>query len=90
LAETETTPQGDTRLEVPLVFLNETICGLREHVQRMKAELIFNLDEVGVSEWADRRDKEVVIPRTISGQTMHYRASRNVKHISIITYIKAV
>jgi hypothetical protein len=55
----------------------------------MKAELVFNLDEVGVSEWEDRRDRKVVIPRTISGQTMHHRASRNVKHISIITCISA-
>jgi hypothetical protein len=89
LTETKSISQEDTRLEVSRVFLNETICYLREHVQWMKAELIFNLDQVGVSEWQDRRDKKVFIPRTISGQTMHHRASRIVKHVRIITCIIA-
>jgi hypothetical protein len=55
----------------------------------MKAELVFNLAEVRVSEWEDRRDEKVAIPRMISGQTMHRRASRNMKHRSIITCISA-
>jgi hypothetical protein len=50
LLETKSTPQEDARLEMPRTFLNETICCLREHVQGMKTELVFNLDEVGMSE----------------------------------------
>jgi hypothetical protein len=57
LAETKSTPQEDTRLEVPHVFLKETIRCLREYVQGMKVKLIFHLDEVGVSEWEDRRTR---------------------------------
>jgi hypothetical protein len=75
LAEIKSMRQEDTRLEIPRVFLNETICCLREHIEGMKGELAFNLDEVGVFEWEGRRDKKVVIPRTRSGQTMHHRAS---------------
>jgi hypothetical protein len=89
LAEIKSMRQEDMRLEIPHVFWNEAICCLREHIEGMKAELAFNLEEVGVFEWEGRRDKKVVIPRTISGQTMHHRASRNVKHISIITCIRA-
>jgi hypothetical protein len=55
----------------------------------MKAELVFNLDEVGISEWEDRKDRTVIVPKTMDRQTMHHRISRNVKHISIITYITA-
>jgi hypothetical protein len=55
----------------------------------MKAELVFNLDEVGLSEWEDRKDRKVIVPMTMDGQTIHHRASRNVKHISIITCITA-
>jgi hypothetical protein len=89
LAETKSTPQEDARLEVTRIFLNETVRGRGEYVQGMKAELVFNLDEVGVSEWEDCRDKKVVIPRALSGQTIHHHASRNLKHTSVITCISA-
>jgi hypothetical protein len=57
--------------------------------------LVFNLDKVGMSvcryvgmsEWKDRKDKKMIITKTMDSQTIHHRASRNVKHISIITYI---
>jgi hypothetical protein len=55
----------------------------------MKAELVFNLDEIGMSEWEDRKDKKVMVSKTMDGQTIHHRASRNVKHISIIICITA-
>jgi AraC-like DNA-binding protein len=89
LTEKESTRQQEARLEVPRVFLVETIRCLREYVQGMKAELVFNLEEIGPSEWEDRKDKKVIVSITMEGQTIHHRASRNVKHISIITCISA-
>jgi hypothetical protein len=50
LFETKSTPQEDARLEVPRAFLDEMVNYLREHVQGIKSELVFNLDEVGMSE----------------------------------------
>jgi hypothetical protein len=55
----------------------------------MKAELAFNLDEVGMSEWQDRKEKEVTVPTFTDGQTIHHRALRGARHISIITCITA-
>jgi hypothetical protein len=55
----------------------------------MKAELVFNLDDVGMSEWEDRKEKKVIIPKFMEDQTIHHRASRGVRHISIITCITA-
>jgi hypothetical protein len=89
LTERKSTPQEEARLEVPHVFLEETIRCLRDRAQGMKAELVFNLDEVGISEWEDRKEKKVIVPKTMDGQTIHHRVSRNVKHISIITCISA-
>jgi hypothetical protein len=89
LTERKTMPEEEVRLEVPHVFLNEAIGHLQDHVQGMKAELVFNLDEVGISEWEGRKDKKAIDPKTIDGQTTHDRVSRNVKHISIITCITA-
>jgi hypothetical protein len=55
----------------------------------MKAELVFNLDEVGMSDWEDRKDKKVIVPKTMNGQTIHHHGSRNVRYISIIKCIPA-
>jgi hypothetical protein len=77
------------RLEVPHTFLNETIGYLQEYIKGMKAELVFNLDEIGMSEWEDRKDKNVMVSKMMDSQTIYHRASRNVKHMSIITYISA-
>jgi hypothetical protein len=67
--------------------LDETIRCLREYVHGMKAELVFNLDEAGMSDWDDRKDKKVIVTKTMVGQTIHHHVSRNVIHISIITCI---
>jgi hypothetical protein len=55
----------------------------------MKAELVFNLDKVGMSKWEDRKDKKVIFPKAIDGQTIHHPASENVKNIPMITCITA-
>jgi hypothetical protein len=89
LAETKSTPQEDARLEIPRIFLDETVQCLGEYVHGITDKLVFNLNEVGVSVWEDRKDKKVVIPSVLSGQTIHNRASQNLKHMSVITCISA-
>jgi hypothetical protein len=89
LTERKSTPQEEARLEVPRVFLEETICCLHDYVKGMKIELVFNFDEVGISEWEDRKDKKVIVTKTMDGEMIHHRVSRNVKYISIITCITA-
>jgi hypothetical protein len=65
------------------------ICCLREHVQGMKTELVFSLDEIGMSEWENRKERKMIIMKTMEGQTMYHRESRSVRHISIVTCITA-
>jgi hypothetical protein len=55
----------------------------------MKAELVFNLDEVSMSDWENRKEKKVMVSTMIDSQTIYHRASRSVRYISIITYITA-
>jgi hypothetical protein len=50
-------------------------------------ELVFNLDEVGISEWEDRKTKTVVIAKSMSEQVNHHKINRNVKHVSVIACI---
>jgi hypothetical protein len=53
------------------------------------AELVFNLHEVGISDWEDRKTKTVIGPVTIVGQTIHHEKSRTVKHVSVIACVSA-
>jgi hypothetical protein len=87
LSETKSTSQDDVRLEVPRVFLDETVNYVREHVHGIKMELDFNLGEVGMSEWEDDQVRKIIVPTTMNGKTIHHHTSRSVQHISIITSI---
>lgn len=89
LIETTSTPQEEPRLQVPRIFLDETIKAMKEAVQMRPSDLVFNLDEVGISDWEDRKSKRVVVPITAQDQTVHHAVSRNLKHLSIITCVSA-
>jgi hypothetical protein len=60
---------------------------MRDAVHCRPADLVFNLDEVGISEWQDRKTKKVVVPSSARTQTIHHRVSRHLKHFLIITCI---
>jgi hypothetical protein len=89
LTEKKSSPQEEPRLQVPRIFLEETIGSMHETLQRCPADFVFNLDEVGISDWKDRKPKKVVVPITISAHNIHHRISRNLKHIAILTCISA-
>jgi hypothetical protein len=44
-------PEELPRVEVPRVFLERTIDNVKRHVHAQAVELVFNLDEVGGSDW---------------------------------------
>jgi hypothetical protein len=89
IIEAQSQPQEEPRLQVPRTFLEETLRAMGDAVHGCPADLVFNLDEVGISEWEDRKVKNVVVPLTVGSQTVHHRVSRNLKHLSIITCISA-
>jgi hypothetical protein len=53
------------------------------------AELVFNLDEVGISDWEHRKTKKVIAIAAMFGQTIHHGVSRNAKRISVISCLSA-
>jgi hypothetical protein len=69
------------------MLLERTEQDLKEHIQGCVAELVFNLDEVGISDWEDCKTKTVVVPATIRGHTIHHEICRTVKYISVIACI---
>jgi hypothetical protein len=64
-----------------------------EYVQGCTAELVFNLDEVGISDWEDCKVRKVVVPyrRSCAARRcmIHHGISRKVKHISVIACVFA-
>jgi hypothetical protein len=71
LCKTKSTPQEAQRVEVPRCFLNETVQYINEFVNGLPTKLIFNLDEVGISEWEDRISKSVIVPKSMTTQKIH-------------------
>jgi hypothetical protein len=81
--------QEEQRLQAPRVFLDRTVQNLKENVQGCIAELVFSLDEVGISDWEDRKSRKVIVPATMRGHPIHHQISRAVKHISLIACMSA-
>jgi hypothetical protein len=89
LCKVKSAPQESTRLEVPRRFLDQTIRCLTELVHGCRAELVFNLDEVGISDWEDRQSRRVIVPVSAREQTIHHKINRRLKHLSIIACVSA-
>jgi hypothetical protein len=85
----ESSPSEVPRLHVPHVFLDQTVRSMHEAVQGRPAHLVFNLDEVGISDGEDGQRKKMVVPRTAVLHSIHHRFSRSVKHISVVACISA-
>jgi hypothetical protein len=47
-----------------------------DFVQDIHTELIFNMDEIGWEEWADRKLKKVFIPTVRPEKTVHHAVKR--------------
>jgi hypothetical protein len=71
IIKTKSVPQEQQRLQVRRTFLERTVHDLKKHVQECVTELVFNLGEVGISDWEGRKTKTVLLRATMVGQTMH-------------------
>jgi hypothetical protein len=58
--QTKSGAQEWQRSQVPGAFLDRTIQDVHEYVQGCVAELVFHLDEVGISDWEGRKTKRVI------------------------------
>jgi hypothetical protein len=59
--------QEGPQLHVARIFLDEIIRVMKEAVHMRPSDLVFNLDEVGISEWEDWKSKRAVVPMTADG-----------------------
>jgi hypothetical protein len=82
-------PQEKLRLQVPRTFLDGYIKLIKEWVPLMPAEMIFNIDECGFSDWEERKSKPVLIPREAQGTVIHYPINRAIRRQTLICCITA-
>jgi hypothetical protein len=89
IPDTRSSPQENQRLEVPRVFLEAGIEGIRTHVHNSYAEPIFNLDEIGIREKEDRVERKVIVPLAVRKQKIFHGIHPGLKHISLVRCIPA-
>jgi hypothetical protein len=89
LFETTIRPQDNPRLEISRSFLDPMVECLRQNVRECCADLLFNWDKVGISEWENRVVRKVIVPVSRSGQTIHHGGHRNLKQISVVYCVSA-
>jgi hypothetical protein len=80
-------PQEEARMNVTQEIARRHVANLEQYVRDLPTELIFNLDEVGSQEWADRKPRSVIIPRQPRPVRIEYSVPRAEKRMSCIATI---
>lgn len=82
-------PQEDLRMTVPREYLDTHILNLKEYIQGMCSELLFNLDEVGTSEWEERKILKVVVPKSADKNGVQHHVPRNTTHMTLLVCVSS-
>jgi hypothetical protein len=82
-------PQEDTGLTVPREPLEAHIEHMKSIVPGKFADLVFNLDEVGWSDWEDRKPRRAIAPRTVSPDDVYHPVSRRYQHLTLLASVSA-
>lgn len=75
------------RLDANINDIEDNLNNLKELVEGVPINFIFNLDEVGIQEWADAQQQTVIVPSNYEKSTAPYEANRNGKRSSILVCI---
>jgi hypothetical protein len=73
--QTQSRPEEERRSQILRAFLERIIQDLHNYIQGCVAELVFNLDEVGILDWEDRKTKKVIGLAAMLRQTIHHGVS---------------
>jgi hypothetical protein len=89
MSRTIVRPQRNMRLKVPRECLEGYIDLIKEYVPLVPTDLIFNIDESGLSEWDERKAKAILIPIEARRTTLHYPVSRKIRHQTFVCCLTA-
>lgn len=82
-------PQENPRLQTPRLYLNQYISLLQRVIELSPAELIFNIDESGLSDWEERKKKDVIVSSGVDLDDLHYGVDRSIRHQTLVCTISA-
>jgi hypothetical protein len=82
-------PQELTRLQILRRYLQGYIELLRVYVPLVSSELIFDLDETGLSDWEERNLKPIPMSAECENRQLHYSVDRRIRHQMLICGISA-
>jgi hypothetical protein len=81
--------QENVRVDVLHEHVDQNIRPIKELVPLVPTELLFNIDESGLSDWEERKLKCVLIPTEARETTLHYPASRKIRHQTLVCCVTA-
>ena len=87
LIKTEISPQEELRLKVPRTYLIEFMNLVEKIITIVPADLVYNIDETGLSDWENRKPKTVIIPKDLENEDLHYPVNRGIRHITLVVTI---
>lgn len=82
-------PQDQSRLEIPRSYLIRYLDIVELLIDVAPAELVYNIDETGLSDWEERKPKTVVIPKGVPKEQLHYPVNRGNRHVTLLVTISA-
>jgi hypothetical protein len=62
---------------------------MRTHVSGQFMERVFNLAEIGSSDWEDQKPKRGITPLAVSADDVYYPVSRRYRHIMRLACVSA-
>jgi hypothetical protein len=81
--------QESDRLDVPREFFMKYFAEAHQFLDGKVAELVFNIDEVGASDWEDKHGIQTIVPAVVTEPTVQYKVSRKFQHSTLVGCISA-
>lgn len=75
------------RSEINLEEIEQNLKELKEKINGIPSPFNFNLDECGYTDYADTREKKLIVPISYSKMSVTYPVSRKMKHSSVLECI---
>jgi hypothetical protein len=89
IARVVVSPQEMPRLQTPRRYLEGYINLIKNYVPLVPSELIFNVDETGLSDWEERKRKPVLVTSDLATRPLHYPVDRCIRHQTLLCCISA-
>lgn len=89
IQRSESYPQNQNRVFIPRIYFTNHFHTMNVYITGKASELVFNLDEVGISPWEDKKVRKVIVGKKSGNEVIFHKVNRNIKHITMVNCISA-